>query len=148
MEFSLPVTKYTVVLFDYVPQRVFERYQEIIAGDMSIDLKDANVTIERVAEVLGPDRALQIQQADETQRQQLLDEARKEIIMQNVKMQIRIADQHVAEREKVKGMVREVRDGEKTLAGFDPADLPKRDYALIQTKIADIEAAEAEEVGK
>jgi DNA-binding transcriptional regulator YdaS (Cro superfamily) len=150
MRFDLPVTNYSVELHDFVPQSVFEKYQEMIAKNIKFDMKDANVTIDRIAEVLGPDRAFAIQNADEGERQVLMNEARQEIIAQSIRAEINLADTHAADRQKCVGMIKDMRNtnGDSLTVSIVLGELPRRDYAVIQKEIAKIEAADDAELKK
>jgi predicted RND superfamily exporter protein len=141
---KLPISKYTVTLLPYVPQRVFEKYQETITKNIKMDM-NLHVTVDTVAEKLGADRASAIQNAQtDDERRILLDDARKEIMMQGMKAEINLADNHAAEREKMIGMIKELKDGDTVLDSKEVENLPQKDYALIQAEIAKIEAQEEE----
>jgi hypothetical protein len=147
MKLTLPQSGSVVELHDFVPQIVFERFQEMISKNIKFDMKIANVDITRVAEELGPDRAFAIQNAEEGQRKLLMDEARKEIIMKHVNAEISVADTHAAERTKIAGMVLSIDDDDSDIEkrlGL----LSRRDYSAIQEEVKKIEAKDEEELGK
>jgi hypothetical protein len=142
---KLPISHYTVTLYPFLPQRVFERYQEMVTKNIKMDM-NLHVTVDTVAEQLGAARAQEIQHApSDEERRLLLEEARKDIMMQNVKAEINLADNHAAEREKVIGMIKSMEDGGKALDIRETVEnLPRKDYLALQEAIAQIEAEEEE----
>ena len=149
MQNTLPRTKYSVTLYDFIPEDVFEKYQEMIAKNIRFDMKDANVTIDRIAEELGADRAHKIQTADDGERAVLMDEARKEIIAKNVRAEINLAETHEAERERCIGMIIEMKNKDEVLDVRDTlGKLPRGDYAKIKDAIKEIDADDEEDAKK
>jgi hypothetical protein len=154
-----PCENVSVTIMDWMPQRVFEAFNEAITGNMSIDVgAQEEINDDDVLNLMGADFLAEYQNAEGEKKDELTAKVRRKITMKNLKAKFTIRDQNNAERVKIVGMTKEIttehENGEKESV-TDPEDiekalldLPVQCFKQIQDAVSAIEKAESTEAKK
>ena len=155
-----PLETFTVVLKDWMPQRVFERYNEALTSNMKMDLNSiADITDDEILNAMGASYLASFRnERDEEKKNVMLNEVRKKLATKRVQATFTIADNNRAQRIKVVGMISSIEDknpedgkirsitSESEIGQFID-EMPTNLYQLIVDAIEKIEK-DAEKEGK
>lgn len=163
MEVILPITEHTVTIYDHVPQRVVEILQELneqYSGKIDI-VRYQTIGLDDIAEELGIQRAEEIRNADKSAYDQLMHEARLEIVRGESTDVIGVKEANAMGREQNANMIKRIRDKNSNVVydRYDEkfrdwnlkewlSDLPSIDYLTLTNKISKNVRGEQEELGK
>jgi len=156
MELTLPIKGWTVVLYEYIPQDLQERIQELSAPDMKVDMRKMQaIDVNNVAEELGIEEAEKIRNAPtDEEREGLLNEARLRIVQSEVAVTFTLPELHAIGRIRNAGMIESI-DGiydsvkdDAAMAEKIIAKLPLQDYELLSKHVNDLFSSVNEEKGK
>lgn len=155
-----PLETFTVVLKDWMPQRVFERYNEALTANMKMDLNSiSDITDDEILNAMGASYLANFRnERDEEKKNAMLNEVRKKLATKRVQATFTIADNNRAQRIKIVGMISAVEDknpedgkitsisSEEEIGRFID-EMPTNLYQAVADAIEKIEK-EAEKEGK
>jgi|SRR3990167_7473092 len=150
MIFKLPISQYEVILYDWIPQKVYEDSQNAILGNAGISIANVtNITDDDILSEMGVDFMHKINKSTLEKQNEMRELANRKIIQKRLEGRVTFQDQVKGDRIKLVGMILELKKDNKIFADKEEIRniiemLPTTDYALIQSKIHDIEKGEEE----
>lgn len=137
---TLPRSKKTVALKEYMPHGVHAKVQAALTRGMKIDPGSLNPSKEQLLQAFGSDEIAKLNDLKPAEYEKRLAELRAEFIQRNVKIEsLSLENAEEANMHRCVGMVA-VLDGKKPTRE-DIEDLPEEDVQELLRLIAEIENA-------
>lgn len=150
LQLPAPCKNVAIELLDWMPQRVYEAFNEELTAGMSMDIGGiAEVTDDDILRELGADELQLFKNATDEKKEETRQKVRRRISMKKVQAKFSMKDNNRAQLVKISGMVRKIT---VTNEGSEPQEMTDKDeikdallelpvncYELISKKVDEIE---------